>query len=148
MNYYPNNFYSNYPYGNTYPQQMQQQVQQPPQYNNNNNNTNILQGKIVDSEEMVKVTEVPFGGYGIFPKADFSEIYVKTWNNNGTTQINTFCPIVTQKKEEVDTQALILTKITELENKLDNFIGNKNNTTTSTATTSIEKKKELNMNAY
>jgi hypothetical protein len=37
-----------------------------------------LQGKVVDSEEMVKASEVTFGGYGIFPKADLSAIYIKT----------------------------------------------------------------------
>lgn len=53
---------------------------------------NVLNGKIVDSEDVVKATEVPIGGYGIFPKADLSEIYIKSWNNNGTTSIITFKP--------------------------------------------------------
>jgi hypothetical protein len=51
-----------------------------------------LNGKLVDGEEMVKATEVPIGSYGIFPKADFSEIYIKSWNNNGTTSIVKFAP--------------------------------------------------------
>jgi hypothetical protein len=42
---------------------------------------------------MVKVAEVPIGAYGVFPKADLSEIYIKTWNNNGTTSIVTFKPV-------------------------------------------------------
>lgn len=33
-----------------------------------------LNGKFVDNYDIVKVTEVPMGGYGIFPKADLSEI--------------------------------------------------------------------------
>jgi hypothetical protein len=67
MNYYPNNnYYPNYSYGNVYqPQQVQQAVA-------------ALQGKVVDSIEMVKVNEVPFGGFGVFPKGDLSEIYIKS----------------------------------------------------------------------
>ena len=58
MNYYPNNFYQNYPYGNMY-SQPQSQAQTPMTAA-----PTTLQGKVVDSEEIVKVTEVPFGGYG------------------------------------------------------------------------------------
>lgn len=57
--------------------------------------TSILNGKLVDSIDMVKATEVPIGGYGIFPKADLSEIYIKSWNNNGTTNISIY-KIVTE----------------------------------------------------
>lgn len=69
MNYYPNNFYGNYPYGNTYPQMSN--------ITTNNFNQNLF-SKIVDGEEVVKATEVPFGGYGVFPKADLTELYVKS----------------------------------------------------------------------
>lgn len=34
---------------------------------------------MVDSLDVAKATEVPIGGYGIFPKADLSEIYIKSW---------------------------------------------------------------------
>lgn len=66
MNFYPNNnnYFSNYP---AYPQ--------------NNNPLSILQGKIVENQEIVKTTEIPFNSFGVFPKGDFSEIYIKTWNN-------------------------------------------------------------------
>ena len=86
MNYYPNNYYLNYPYGNQYQQQMPDQAQsQTPQPQG-------LNGKIVDSQDVVRATEVPIGGYGIFPKADLSEIYIKSWNNNGTTSVITYKP--------------------------------------------------------
>ena len=52
----------------------------------------VINGKIVDSEEMVRATEVPMGGYGVFPKADLSEIYLKIWNNNGTTGVVKYKP--------------------------------------------------------
>ena len=87
MNYYPNynnpsNYYLNYPYGNQYPSTggMPQYQQPPPQTQPISLQTN-LNGKIVDSEDVVRATEVPIGGYGIFPKADLSEIYIKSWNN-------------------------------------------------------------------
>lgn len=109
MNYYPNNFYSNY--NNTFPQQMS--------YPNPNNN--YLSGKVVDGIEVVKASEVPFGGYGVFPKADFDEVYVKTWNNNGTTKIVTYKPEVSQEGEGVDINALLIEKIQKLEEKIDNL---------------------------
>ena len=88
MNFNPNS-YMGYSYTqniNPYmqPQQQMQQnfiPQQPQQIPS-------LNGKIVESKEIVKVTEVPMGGYGIFPKADLTEIYVKTWDSN-TKQMNT-----------------------------------------------------------
>ena len=110
MNYYP---YQNYLYGN------------------NNNSQMIvptLQGKVVDSAEMVKVTEVPFGGFGVFPKGDLSEIYVKSWNNNGTTQINTYKPVQAEEVKEIDPHKEIMDKIEELSQKIDNISGNAGHT--------------------
>jgi hypothetical protein len=124
MNYYPSNFYSNYPYQSNYgqiPLQMQQTQQQQ-------SVQSILNGKIVDSIEVAKVTDVPFGGYGIFPKADLSEIYIKSWNNNGTTSVITFKPVVesqTQKEVEQISSNQISEQIKQLEQKIDNMIAAK-----------------------
>lgn len=131
MNYVNPNFYSSYPYNNTQfnnpylqtPQQYQAPSQPIPQI------PSQLNGKIVDSEEMVKVTEVPIGSYGVFPKADLSEIYIKTWNPNGTTSISTFKPlIVPVNKDSTHNDSkeitMILDRISALENKLDTLIGN------------------------
>ncbi len=138
MNYYPNNFYSNYPYGNTYPSMQAQPMMQQPQ---------TLNGKVVDGEEMVKATEVPFGSYGLFPKADLSEVYVKNWNNNGTTQITVYKPVISEQESEdkVDTIALLLEKVNDIESKLDSMVSQKQPTTIPTTPT---KRKELNVNAY
>ena len=73
MNYYPSNLYGNYSYGAAYPQAVNLPAQ--------NLNQSLL-GKVVDGEDVVKATEVPFGGYGVFPKADLSELYIKSWNND------------------------------------------------------------------
>ena len=83
-----------------------------------------MNGKIVDSEDVIKATEVPIGGYGIFPKADLSEIYVKTWNNNGTTSVITFQPIATPQKTEINNinnsvLSQLFQKIEIVENKID-----------------------------
>lgn len=96
MNYYPTNFYSNYP-------QTQQSLYgynqaQIPNYQTNQSQMSVqnnqIPGKIVDSQEVARVSDIPFGGYGVFPKADLSEVFVKVWNNNGTTSLLCFKPMV------------------------------------------------------
>lgn len=85
-----------------------------------------LQGKVVDSEEMVKASEVTFGGYGIFPKADLSAIYIKTWNNNGSTSIVTYKPEI--KEKEIDSNQILLDKIQAIEDKIDTIVNTKKTT--------------------
>lgn len=133
MNYYPNNnFYQGYSYNNPY-QPQQTQIQQP--------QPAMLQGKLVDSIDVVKVNEVPFGGFGIFPKADLSEIYIKSWNSNGTTQINTYKPIPNEESKETQVKNELLEKINSLNEKLDAFMG------TASTTTKIQEK-DVKVNAY
>lgn len=136
MAYYPNNFYQNYQYSG-YPQMSQ--MPQSPMVSN-------LQGKVVDGIEIVKATDVPFGSFSVFPKGDFGEIYLKTWNNNGTTQIITYKPVIEEetKKEEPN---LILEKINNIENQLTDLI-NKVVPSQTIAAASAEQivKKEVNPN--
>ena len=130
MNYLNNsNYVGNYPYNyaNQYvPQpQPQQFISQPmaPQ----TQQPQSLNGKIVDSEDVVKATEVPIGGYGIFPKADLSEIYIKSWNNNGTTSIITFKPIIQEVKEPQtveDNSLKIIERLNALDAKIDSLMMN------------------------
>jgi hypothetical protein len=140
MNYYPNFFTNSYSYnGNNNGQYIPQAqayppvIQQPPQLN----------GKMVDSVEVVKATEVPIGGYGIFPKADLTEIYIKSWNNNGTTSVITFVPaqpIVATETQQAENTVMeeILNKIKDLEVKIDGLsVPNK------ITTTETNKKKEF-----
>lgn len=169
MNYYNpnNNYYMNYPYsavGGQYSPSLQttqsQLLQQsplsaispPPQQ------TPGLSGKIVDSEDIVRATEVPIGSYGIFPKADLSEIYIKVWNNNGTTNIITFKPAITQntsiKESQEETSNKILEKIETLEGKIDNILSIKQKepipveTKPVVQSTTTTKKKEGVVSAY
>ena len=130
MNYLNNsNYLGNYPYNyaNQYvPQpQPQQFISQPmaPQ----TQQPQSLNGKIVDSEDVVKATEVPIGGYGIFPKADLSDIYIKSWNNNGTTSIITFKPIIQEVKEPQtveDNSLKIIERLNTLDAKIDSLMMN------------------------
>lgn len=144
MNYYPNNFYQNYLYSNPYNQNSIPTSQ--PQMSS-------LQGKVVDGADMVKATEVLYGGYGVFPKADLSEIYIKNWNNDGTTQIITYRPVlVKEPAPEMDVQNILLEKIKNIEEKLDILtVNDKNTTLVSSSTTpksSDEKRKGVDLNAY
>ena len=136
MSYYPTNFYSSYPYQGGYQQQLpqpQMQQQMVPVAAQN------IPGKIVESFDIVKVTDVPFGGYGVFPKADFSEVYIKMWNGNGTTSLVTFKPIIEASIVDDDKENInntILERIKSLEEKIDNM-----------ATMPV-KRKEMSANAY
>lgn len=79
-------------------QQFQQALQQPIQ-----NNTNLTPGlnmlaslgKVVESMDIVKVTDIPMdGNMYFFPQADGQAIYSKKFLPNGQTQILTFKPIL------------------------------------------------------
>ena len=70
-------------------QQFQQAIQPQPQMQSANNFTPL--GKIVDSVDIVKATDIPMdGNMYYFPKADGSEIFGKQWLANGKTRILTF----------------------------------------------------------
>ena len=70
-------------------QQFQQAIQPQPQMQGANNFTPL--GKIVDSVDIVKATDIPMdGSMYYFPKADGSEIFGKQWLANGQTRILTF----------------------------------------------------------
>lgn len=52
-------------------------------------------GKIVESVDIVKVTDIPMdGNMYYFPKADGTEIYAKQFMSNGQTRILTFKPVL------------------------------------------------------
>lgn len=77
---------------NALPGQMQQpQVQQYPA---NQAVQNPLNGRIVNTVEEITANDVPMNvPYSIFPKSDLSQIYVKSWNANGTIQTIAYKPI-------------------------------------------------------
>lgn len=96
--------YENQYFGNPYFQsnaqrfpagQYQAPVQQPiyqPQFQQNQTASQIV-GRPVDSVEMIQANDVPMNApYALFPKSDLSEIYLKSWNQNGTIQTIVFKP--------------------------------------------------------
>ena len=123
--YYPG--YNNYPYTQGQMPSMQYPTYTTQSYPQGTAAPQTLNGKSVDSEDVVKATEVPIGGYGIFPKADLSEIYVKSWNNNGTTSLITFQPIVQKQTSNTDSLSPVLNRLSELENKIDMILNLKSN---------------------
>ena len=77
-------------------QQFQQAIQQPmsPAQMSGTSQFTPL-GKIVESVDMVKATDIPMdGNMYYFPKADGTEIYSKAWMPNGQTRILTFKPVL------------------------------------------------------
>lgn len=97
MNTYPSN-YTNNPYMQRMEnlQQFQQAIQQPQvsaQISLPNQFTPL--GKIVESIDIVKVTDIPMdGNMYYFPKADGTEIYSKQFMPNGQTRILVFKPLL------------------------------------------------------
>lgn len=102
---YPNpNYFTQYqqPQMNPYMQRMenlqqfQQTLQQPvvPTQMSGANQFNPF-GKLVESMDIVKVTDIPMdGNMYYFPQADGQAIYGKKFLPNGQTQILTFKPIL------------------------------------------------------
>lgn len=60
-----------------------------------------ITGKVVESIDMVKATDIPMNGETVyFPKADGTEIYTKRWLPNGTTEVIAYKPILTAQEEQ------------------------------------------------
>ena len=100
---YPNpNYYAQYtqpqPQFNPYMQRMENlqqfhQALQQPVVPTQMSGANQPLGKIVESMDIVKVTDIPMdGNVYYFPKADGEEIYTKQFLPNGQTRILTFKP--------------------------------------------------------
>lgn len=72
-------------------QQFQQTLNQPQMVQNQF----MPLGKVVESIDIVKATDIPMdGNMYYFPKADGSMVYSKKWLPNGSTQILAFKPIL------------------------------------------------------
>ena len=96
-------------------------------------------GKIVDSIDVVKATDIPMGGNSYyFPKADGTEVYCKQWLQNGTTRILTFKPVFEDNPNNVssDTEKLkislsdevtdvFMKRFDELEKRIDDLMPKK-----------------------
>ena len=95
-NYYAQYMQPQQPYVNPYLQRMEnlQQFQQTLNPAPVQNQFPAL-GKIVESMDIVKVTDIPMdGNMYYFPKADGTEIYGKQFGMDGKTRILTFKPLL------------------------------------------------------
>lgn len=80
-----------------YQQNLQPQVPQPQM-----SNQLPALGKIVESIDIVKATDIPMdGNMYYFPTADGSVVYGKQWMSNGQTRILPFKPILESGTENV-----------------------------------------------
>ena len=150
-----NNMYSQP--NNTYADRMnflqnyQQSLQQPlPTAQMSGANQMSALGKIVDSIDVVKASDIPMDGNAYyFPKADGTEVYCKQWLQNGTTRILTFKPVFEDNTNNVssDTEKLkislsdevtdvFMKRFDDIEKRFDDFFGKQ------TSKTSTRTKKE------
>ena len=118
-------------------QQYQQSLQQPivPTQTPVSNQMSAL-GKMVDSIDVVKATDIPMDGNAYyFPKADGTEVYCKQWLQNGTTRILTFKPVfddntnnLSSDKEKLkiglsdEVTEVFMKRFDELEKRFDDLI--------------------------
>ena len=130
-------------------QQYQQSLQQPlvPTQMSGANQMSAL-GKMVDSIDVVKATDIPMDGNTYyFPKADGTEVYCKQWLQNGTTRILTFKPVFEDNTNNVytDTEKLkislseeatdvFMKRFDELEKRFDDLMPKPTTKTTATRT--------------
>lgn len=149
MQQFPNYLQMNNPYAqmnNPYADRMnflqnyQQSLQQPlvPTQMSGANQMSAL-GKMVDSIDVVKATDIPMDGNTYyFPKADGTEVYCKQWLQNGTTRILTFKPFFDDNPNNVssDTEKLkisisdevtdvFMKRFDELEKRIDDLMPKK-----------------------
>lgn len=114
MSYYPQ--YGVQQYSPIY-QTPQYQIPQQPQQQ-----SPTLNGKVVDSYEVSKVQEIPFGSFGVYPKGDLSEVYIKSWNGDGTTKIVVYKPEIIQEVNKPDIYMTALDEIKQSIEKLEEKI--------------------------
>lgn len=121
-------------------QQYQQSLQQPvvPTQMSGANQMSAL-GKMVDSIDVVKATDIPMDGNAYyFPKADGTEVYCKQWLQNGTTRILTFKPVFEDNPNNVSSDAeklkisisdeftdVFMKRFDELEKRIDDLMPKK-----------------------
>ena len=139
-----NNMYAqpNNPYADrmNFLQNYQQSLQQPivPTQTPVSNQMSTL-GKMVDSIDVVKATDIPMDGNAYyFPKADGTEVYCKQWLQNGTTRILTFKPVFEDNPNNLSSDAeklkislsdevtdVFMKRFDELEKRIDDLIPKK-----------------------
>lgn len=96
--------YNNYGFNPYYQQPRFQQAMEQPQNNmvfNANQSRSVLNGKQVDSLEVVKAMDIPLdGSISYFPLADGTAIVTKQLGTDGTSRTVIYKPVVEEEKEQ------------------------------------------------
>lgn len=93
--YNPYNTYNPY---NPYYNQQPQQISKPNQQIYKSSNLIGLQGKVVDSLDVVKATDIPYdGSVSYFPLTDSSAIITKQLQQDGTSKMVIYKPITDEE---------------------------------------------------
>lgn len=117
------NNYGYNPYGTYIPQRPMPQ----PNMNDNIisqpvNNSYKLNGKIVDSVDVVKSMDIPLdGSISYFPTADGSAIVSKQLQNDGTSKVTIFKPIDGDKKVEKYATIDMIPDLDEINEEIQNI---------------------------
>lgn len=83
-------------------QQYQQNLQMQPAQMSGVSQPQGLIGKVVNDFSEITANDVPMNGVSaVFPKADLSEVQLRTWTANGTIQTITYKPILEQNQADV-----------------------------------------------
>lgn len=111
-----------YPNYNNYVQQDRQPNYRPQNINPINQNNNFLQGKVVDSIEVIRAMEIPLdGSITFFPLADGTAIVTKQLQNDGTSKIVTYKPLLDDNipKEKIEEKVYVTEE--EFEKRISNI---------------------------
>lgn len=118
--------YTNMNMGQQFGQQMPQFIPQQPQIQNIQPITQQpvitgLQGKVVESVDVVKTIEIPFdGSISYFPLVNGSSIFTKQLQADGTIKNIEYRPVITQEKEN-DNNFINYVTIDDLNNAISNI---------------------------
>lgn len=137
VNYYPPSNYYGFNNYSVYP-------------NYQNPNIGNFVSRLVENEEIARASEVPLGSFGVFPKADFQEIYLKSWNKDGTTSLIKYCPTKEVNFNQENSVNNLIQKISEIEQKLDAILVQERIVVDAPIAPEVKtiKRKEVSLNDY
>ena len=112
-----NNIYN--PYGNPYLNYNQQpQLQTSMLRQNQYRPQNSLQGKVVDSLDVVKATDIPYdGSISYFPLTDGTAIITKQLQQDGTSKVVIYKPMIENEESKYITETDLEKQLKDMDNK-------------------------------
>lgn len=88
-----------------------------------------VNGRMVNSDSEITPQEIPMdGSVSLFPAADYSCIYAKSWTANGTIQTVKFIPAVeipASTPVQEDPYAPVMKRLDDIEDMLNRMLSNK-----------------------